>query len=240
MSHSHKYYYYDFYDTLLFRHLWFFSRLHHLQVRYHAPLAIITSTFHLFKRISFLTPSANLLQFDIFNLCRSNPHEEDPSEIVVQSEIIREFRNSETTVLTTKFIHDKTEHGRLAFNFMDIRRLFDIFRPVGIWTESLVLIAECQVTWKTSVELWSEFRGTLWYSFSSRTHVQSPWFRSIVIWRSPGLSLPLLLVGLYNELQAMAGHNILEALSFEVNVDGCETENSSILHNVENSLVKPG
>ena len=57
---------------------------------------------------------------------------------------------------------------------------------------------------------------------------------------SPGLSLPLLLVGLYNELQAMAGHNILEALSFEVNVDGCETENSSILHNVENSLVKPG
>ena len=56
---------------------------------------------------------------------------------------------------------------------------------------------------------------------------------------SPGISLPQPFAGLYNELEA-AGHNILEVLTFEVNVDGYETENSSIIHNMENSLVKPG
>ena len=54
-----------FYDTtllfrLLCRHLRFFSRQHHLQVRYQGPLAINTSTFHLFKTFSFLTPSVNM------------------------------------------------------------------------------------------------------------------------------------------------------------------------------------
>jgi len=40
----------------------------------------------------------------------------------------------------------------------------------------------------------------------------------------------------------MAGHNMLEALSFEVRVDGDETEDSigSIIQNVEKVLVKPG
>ena len=53
---------------------------------------------------------------------------------------------------------------------------------------------------------------------------------------SPGLPLPLLLVGLYDELEAMAGHNILEALYFKVNVDGYEKGNSSIIHNAEKAL----
>ena len=37
--------------------------------------------------------------------------------------IIREFRTSESTMLTTKLLHAKTQDGRPAFNFVDIRIL---------------------------------------------------------------------------------------------------------------------
>ena len=47
---------------------------------------------------------------------------------------------------------------------------------------------------------------------------------SIVYDESPDLPLPLPLSGLCKELEAMAGHNMLESLSLEVNIDGYETE----------------
>ena len=71
---------------------------------------------------SSLTPSFNLLRLDIFYLRRFNPRKEDLSQIVVQSEmmpIIREFRTSESTVLTMKLLHAKTQDGRPGFNFVD-------------------------------------------------------------------------------------------------------------------------
>ena len=53
---------------------------------------------------------------------------------------------------------------------------------------------------------------------------------------------PLALAGLYQELEVIAGHNVLEALSFKVDVDGHETENfiECIMRNVEKALVRPG
>ena len=50
------------------------------------------------------------------------------------------------------------------------------------------------------------------------------------------------LAGLCEELEAMAGHNILEALSFEFEVDGDETEDfvGSIIQKLEKVLVRPG
>ena len=76
---------------------------------------------------SSLTPSVDLLRLDIFYyLRRSNSHKEDVSQIVVQSEmmpIIREFRTSESTVLTTKLLHAKTQDGRPGFKFVDFRIL---------------------------------------------------------------------------------------------------------------------
>jgi hypothetical protein len=54
------------------------------------------------------------------------------------------------------------------------------------------------------------------------------------------ISLPL--AGLCEELDTMAGHNILEALSFEVNVDGYETEIfvGSYIQSLEKVLIKSG
>ena len=55
-------------------------------------------------------------------------------------------------------------------------------------------------------------------------------------------SVPLPPTGLNEELEAMAGHNMLEVLSFEVQVDGDETVDSigSILQKAEEALLKPG
>jgi len=55
-------------------------------------------------------------------------------------------------------------------------------------------------------------------------------------------SNPLVIAGLWEELEAMAGYNMLETLSFEVQVDGDETEDGigSIVQKVEEVLVKPG
>jgi len=52
----------------------------------------------------------------------------------------------------------------------------------------------------------------------------------------------LILAGLCEELEAMAGHNMLEALSFEVRVDEKDTEDfiGSIIKRVEKALVRPG
>ena len=49
----------------------------------------------------------------------------DKAEIVVQSETmpqIREFHTSGSPLLTMKFLHDKKQDGRPAFNLMDLRR----------------------------------------------------------------------------------------------------------------------
>ena len=64
-----------------------------------------------------------------------------------------------------------------------------------------------------------------------------------------GLSVPLYdnlarlpLAGLCEELEAVAGHNILEVLSFEVRIDRNESEDciGSIIQKLEEVLVKPG
>ena len=75
--------------------------------------------------LSSLTPSVNLHRFDIYNLRRIGG-EDSSSEIAVQLETmpkIREFRTSESSLLTTKLLHAKTQDGRPAFNFTDLRRL---------------------------------------------------------------------------------------------------------------------
>ena len=55
---------------------------------------------------------------------------------------------------------------------------------------------------------------------------------------SLGLPLPLSLGRLCDKLEVMAGHNILEALFFEVNVDGYGAEKfvGSIIQNMVNVL----
>lgn len=54
--------------------------------------------------------------------------------------------------------------------------------------------------------------------------------------------VPLPLTRLYEELEAIAGHNMLDTLSIEIQIDGDETEDTvaSILQGVEEILFKPG
>ena len=75
--------------------------------------------------------------------------------------------------------------------------------------------------------------------------ILSPFARALKVL---DLTVPLygnsfaLLAGLCEKLEAMAGHNMLEALSFEVRINGCRTEDliGSTIQNVEKLLVKPG
>ena len=84
--------------------------------------------------LSTLTPSVNLLRLDIFFLCCPIRPEEDGSlEFVVQLQImpkLREFHTSESTLLTTKLLHAKSQNGQPAFNLTHLKQLsisFNIF-----------------------------------------------------------------------------------------------------------------
>ena len=85
-------------------------------------LPLITSTSH--SSIISHCPSDNLLRLDMCQPSCDNRPEED-FEFVVQSEMprIREFRTSESPLLTAKLLHAKRQGGRPAFDFIDLGRL---------------------------------------------------------------------------------------------------------------------
>ena len=194
--------------------------------------------------LSSLLPSVNLLRLDIFHLCRHNQLEEDgPSEIVVQSEImpkIREFRTSDSTVLTRKLLHAERQDGRPAFNFMDLRQVsMDFDRPedeanIRYMLQNAKLLEKFDLT-----------VGHNWILVGLRD-ILSPSARNLKVLDFTvslyvrSVSLPL--AGLCRELEAIAGHNMLEALSFKINADGHESEDfvGTIIQDVEKVLVKPG
>jgi len=186
--------------------------------------------------ISSLTLPVNLHRLDIFYLRL----EEDGPNIVVQSEMmpkIREFRTSESSLLTTNLLLAKMQDGQPAFNFMDLRQL--------------AISSDC-----------SEDEWNIRYLLQNAKLLENLHLSVGVGWSLVGLhdilspsrstlkvldlrvflfdDLPL--AGLCGELEAMAGHNVLEALSFEVLVDGDETKDSIgyIIQKVEKVLVKPG
>ena len=196
--------------------------------------------------LSSLTSSANLLLLDIFYLCRSNPREEDGSQIVVKSEImpkIREFCTSESTVLTKKLLLAETQDGRPAFNFMDLRRLsISLMRSedeqnLRYLLQNAKLLEKLHLT----VDLGQRLVGLRDILFPRARTLKILDF-TVSLYGETSDLLPLPLAGLCDELEAMAGHNTLEALSFEVNVDGHETEKfiGCTIQNVEKVLVKPG
>jgi hypothetical protein len=159
--------------------------------------------------LSRLTPSLNLHQPDIFYLF---PLEEDDSpEIVVLSEMmpnIREFQTSESTVLMTRLLHAKLHVGRPAFNFMDLRRLsmnctqFKDKRNVRYLLQNAKLLEELQL----SVGPDRTLLGL--HKILSPLRTLNVLDLTLPLHDSP-VRLPL--GGLCKELEAMAGHNMLEA-----------------------------
>ena len=189
--------------------------------------------------LSSLTPSVNLLRLDIYYLCRSNPLEEDGSpELVVQSEMmpkIREFYTSSSSLLTTKLLHAKRSDGQPAFNFVDLRRLSIFFTWAEDEQNIRYLLQNAKVLEKLhlSVVYGRSLVGLL--SLSARTLKVLD--LSVSLWEHP-----LFLEGICEELEALAGHNMLEALSFVLHVGVNDTEDfiGSIIQKMGNVLVKSG
>ena len=203
----------------------------HLPTISHVDLSLIRNF-----PLSSLALSVNLRRLDISFLIPCIPNGEDDShKNVVQSEMLKihEFHASRSSLLMSKLLHAERQDGQPAFNVMDLRRLSIYSR----WSEDeqniryLLQNAELLEKLHLSID-----QGSL-------VGLLSP--RSLKVL---DLSVPLYgsarlpLAGLCEELEAMAGYNILEVLSIEVQVDANESGDfiGSIIQKLEKVLVKPG
>ena len=209
-------------------------RLMHLPTMNHIDL----SFFQNFP-ISSLASSVNLHRLDVSCMTHFDPHdsEEDDSFEIVQSETapkLREFHTLMSSLLTTKLLNTKRQDGRPAFDFTDLKQL-----SMQLENESkfryLMQSAESLETLHLKLE-----RDIDRYSLSK--------FHDILSLRSSTLKVLDLtvylntLADLCEELEAMGGDNILEALSFNVHIEDLETEDyiGSRVQEVEKVLVRPG
>ena len=202
-----------------------FLYLMHLPTINHIDLSFIYNF-----PLSSLTLSVNLLRLDIYFVGRLK------EEIVVHSEMmpkIREFRTSGSTLLTTKLLHAKRQDGRPAFNFMDLRQLSMSF----LWYEDEQNIRYLLQNAKLLENIHLLFG--LHQSLVGLHDIFSPSARTLKVL---DLTASLPLEGLCEELEAMTGNNMLEALSLEFNVDDDDDEDfiGYTIQNVEKVLVKPG
>ena len=149
---------------------------------------------------------------------------------------ILEFYTSRSPFLTTKLLHAKREGGRPAFNFTDLRRLsissfgFKDKQNIRYLLQNAKLLEELHLTNK---------RGRILVGLHDILSLSASTLKVFDL----KISLcDISCAGLCEGLETMAGHNMLEVLSIEVQVDGDETEDSvtSIIQNVEKVLVKPG
>ena len=186
--------------------------------------------------LSSLTSSVNLLRLDILRLtCRKHfDHEEDNFIKTVQSEMmpkIREFHTSGSCLLTKKLLP--------VFNFMDLRHLsvslshFKHEPNIRYLLQNAKLLERLHLSVGNGVS----FMGLL--STSARTlKVLDLTVYLYQSYHNPPLA------GLCEELEAIAGHNMLEALSFEVLVYDFRVYSQdsvrSAIQKVEDVLVKPG
>jgi hypothetical protein len=207
-----------------------FLYLMHLPTINHIDLSYIENF-----PLSSLTSSVNLHRLDILSL---KPLEKDDSlEIVVQSEMmpkIRDFHTLESTQLTTKLLHAERQDGRPAFNFMDLRRLSTCFKDeqnLRYLLHNAKLLEELRLSFgleRSLVELYD---------------ILSPIARTLKVLNLTVYSHsdPTVPIWLCEELEAMAGHIMLESLFFHIHADGGETEDFvlSLTQEVEKVLVKP-
>ena len=207
--------------------------LMHLRTINHINLSYIRN-FPLPK----LTPSVNLLRLDILFL---TPLEEDSSsEIAVQSEMmpkIRELYTSSSSRSTTKLLHAKGQDGRPAFDFTELRLLSMSLKYFEDEQNIRYLLQNSKLLEKLHLEVahgWS-LVGLL----SPSSRALKALHLSVSLWDNS-----VFLGGICEELEALAGHNMLEALSFKVCgvVDDDDTGDfiGSVIQKVENVLVKPG
>jgi hypothetical protein len=218
--------------------------LMHLPTVNHIDLSFINNF-----PLSSLTSFVNLHRLDISHLI--NFKKDGSPEIVVQSETIpqiHEFHTSDSSKVTKMLLHAKRQDGRPAFNFMDLRRLSMSFTSsmsrlqdeenIRYILQNAKLIENLHLL----VEPGNAFKivglHVLLSPIASTLKVLD---LSVPFYDYNGSAI-LPLGGLCEELEAMAGHNVLEALSVHVEVDGPEEEDliGSIFRKVEKTLVESG
>ena len=191
--------------------------------------------------LSSLTPCVDLHRLDIFKSKWTYWPEE---EIIVQSEMmpkIREFNSDDSSVMTTKLLHAKRQDGQPAFNFKDLRRLSTCLEDKQN-ARHLVQNAKLLENLHLTVGFGQNLVGLHDILSPSAHTLKVLDLTGFFFWNCiPRVGIPPF-AGLYEELEAMAEHNTLEALSFEVYVDRSEAVDfiGSIIQNVEKELAKPG
>ena len=220
-----------------------FLYLMHLPTINHIDLSLIQNF-----PLSNFTSSPNLHRLDISylrNFHQSIPEEEYSSAFVILSETtpkIREFHTSSSILMTTKLLHAKRQDGQPAFDFMDLRRLFIC---LGDEQNIRYLLQNAK-----SLEKLHLLVGPVhWHGLLRLRDIISSGARALKVLHFTVFasllygSLNLRLAGLCEGLELMAGHNMLEALSFDLHVDDQkETEDSigSEVQRMEKVLVKSG
>ena len=189
--------------------------------------------------LSSLTACVNVHRLDIFYLTHFDSYGDGSFE-TVQSEMmpnIREFHTSDSALMTAKLLLAKRQDGRPAFNFMDLRRLsysspgFEVDMSIRYLLQNAKLLEKLSL----SVELGKRLVG-LHDILSPRACTLKVFDLTAFLYAVPSPG------GLCEELEAMAGHFMVETLSFEFKVDGYETEEfiGSIIQKVWEVLIKPG
>ena len=186
-------------------------------------------------QLSNFTPSVNLLRLDM-TCVFDNLYEE---EFIFQLEMmpkLREFHTSDSSWLTTKLLKAKGQDGQPAFNLKDLRRLSlssDEFEDE--WNNRYLL---------QNVKLLEKLHFSFGHGgrLVGLHDLLSPSAHTLKVLDLTVFILNESVSELCVELEAMAGHNILEALSFDVHIHVDDIENCirSIIEGVEKALVKPG
>ena len=148
---------------------------------------------------------------------------------------IREFRASSSSLLTTRLLHAKTQDGRPAFNFMALRRVSMSFEDFEGERNIRYLLQNAKLLEKLDLSSYGGRSLVGLLTLSAHT-------LKILDLYVPLCRDSVFLGGICEELEAWAGHDMLEALSIEVIVTRLDTEDfiASIFQKVENVLVKPG
>ena len=164
---------------------------------------------------------------------------EDSSPEIVQSQVpkIHEFHITESYLLTSKLLLAKWPDGRPAFNFVDLRRLSMSVARIEDEQSIRYLLQNAKSLEKLhlSVEIVVGLHDILFPSARTLKVLDL----KLYLDDDPDC-VPL--AWLCEELEAMVGHNVLEVLSFEVQVDDDDAEDiiGCMMQKMEEIMIKPG
>ena len=194
--------------------------------------------------LSSLSQSVNLHRLDISHLTLLDQSGKDSTGLQFQENQIlpkiHELHTIDSSRLTTKLLHAKRQDGQPAFNFMDLRRFTVSYlyrkdeRILRYILQNAKLLENLHILVGPDRSLVGWLHNIL--SPSARTLK----VLDLTIPLHGYIRLPL--SGLCEELEAMAGHYMLEALSIDVHILNHEPADliGSKLQELEKVLVKPG